>query len=232
MVIYRLLNTVTGQSYIGATRQSLTKRLQGHRHRADYPEKHGGMNLVAKAIREYGWDVFEVSEVGRAQSFAELMEMEKEAIVLFRSLTPFGYNQLPGGQGLNAPMVSGHPAWNKGVPHTLAARAKMSKARKGEKNFRARAMSIYGVEYPTMQLACDALGLSRSQMYRRIKTGVARWLTPERPGKYGSPKGRKATPEQRQKMSAARKGKPKPRIKYEARRYSNDALPLFKEQNT
>lgn len=163
------------------------------------------MVLIAKAIREHGWDAFEVMELNRAKTYAELMEMEKAAIVLYQTVTPNGYNILPGGGGLNSPFVKSHPAWNKGVPHTVEARKKMSMATRGEKNFRARSIRIYGVEYPTMNDACSALGLSRAQLYRRIAVGVADYVTAGRPGSYGRTT-YSASMETRAKMSAARKG--------------------------
>lgn len=209
MVIYKITNKITGKSYIGATRRErLGKRMVEHQYRAQNRREHGHMSLIAMAIRENGWENFEVSEVATASSHEELMSLERSAIALHKTLSPLGYNMDPGGGGL-VPSSKKIVAWNKGIPHTAEARAKMSETRKGGRNARARKIEYHGVEYPCVEDACKALGLSRGQMNRRLKLGFAKFLTPAIVGNYGQQnKGKKASDEARAKMSAARKGKP------------------------
>lgn len=206
MVIYRLTCRITGKRYIGATRQALHLRLAGHRN-ASRAGGMKGMNLIAEAIRVHGWDAFDVEVLAHARSFPELMEMEKAAIILHRTMHPTGYNQLAGGGGwLDRPRATGRPAWNKGVPHTDEAKALMSASHAGAKNFRARAVSCDGVIFQTLTACRLAHGWSHAQAYRRIQRGKIAYLEPGRPGNYGRPEGGTASLEARQKMSEARSG--------------------------
>lgn len=165
------------------------------------------MNLIARAIREHGWDAFEVSTLAHARSIDELMEMEKSAIILNRTMHPEGYNQLGGGGGwLDRPTTTGRPAWNKGIPHTDETKAKLTAAHLGVKNYRARRITYNGVEYETAKACADVNGLTRSQLARRVAKGLAVYTTMPTPGRYGTKHKFAHTAESKAKMSEARSG--------------------------
>src|SRR3990167_4055032 len=205
---------MTGMSYIGVTTQTVASRCVQHRKVAGY----GTPYPLSQAIRDYGWKAFDVTELGRASSKQELAEMERSAIALYKTLAPHGYNLTPGGPGTGSPSLAtreklrqaglGRPAWNKGIPHTPEARAKVAASRTGGKNWGARPLSFDGKTYACIKDACQATGLSRHQICRRIKLGFGQFLTESRRGpdfaKWNT--GRKASPETRRKMSEARPG--------------------------
>src|SRR4051812_30138475 len=93
MIVYRIRNMVTGQSYIGVTKTTLANRCSGHRSNAargvTYPLLH--------AIREFGWEHFEATELSRTDTVDEALRMERAAITLFNTIAPHGYNLTPGG---------------------------------------------------------------------------------------------------------------------------------------
>jgi len=70
----------------------------------------------------------------------------------------------------------GQKAWNKGIPHREDTKAKMSASRTGGKNWKARAIMLGGVEYPSMMDAVRATGLSLMQVSYRLKTGRAQYV--------------------------------------------------------
>jgi len=214
MLVYKITNRITGQNYIGSTKRSLYERLSNHRSFA----ARGLTYPLASAIREYGWDAFEVTELGRAESAKQLAEMEKAAIVLYNSLVPHGYNLSPGGPG-SGPMSEatrekqrlahlGRTPWITGKQHTPEVKAKMSATRKGH-GWNQRAVEFNGVAYPSAALAARAHSLSLTQMRRRLALGLARYLEPSKlPAGFGGwNKGKTASAEARRKMSEARKGR-------------------------
>ena len=62
MIIYRVLNTINGKSYIGLTTLSLGERKHKHWLNSRNPEKNKRQALYL-AINKYGWDSFEWQEV-------------------------------------------------------------------------------------------------------------------------------------------------------------------------
>jgi group I intron endonuclease len=95
--IYRITNTVNGKVYIGQTKQhDFEKRWSLHKQSIKW--KKGGCPLLKAAMLKYGVEHFKF-EVIIICFDADLMEMEKEYIVRYNSVTPNGYNILPGGQG-------------------------------------------------------------------------------------------------------------------------------------
>ena len=80
----------------------------------------------------------------------------------------------------------GKPSWNKGVKgymskehaeafsrkgykHTKEVLANMSSKRQGGSNSNAKPVTIYGSTYPTLQEACQALGLSLYKLHQLLK---------------------------------------------------------------
>ena len=128
----------------------------------------------------------------------------------------------------------GHTTWNKGVPHTTETRAKMSASRTGGKNWKARAIELNGVTYPSLMDAVRATGLSLMQVSYRLQTGRAQYLdnkghkqeplkvnigaarvlerklSPEEVARLASlRKGQKHTAATKAKIAAAKLGKPR-----------------------
>jgi hypothetical protein len=204
MLVYRIFCRVTGKNYIGVTSKTLKRRIASHRARALKGTGHGGMYPLSEAIREHGWENFDVFVIARDLDSAELgYEVEKAAIQIYKALTPSGYNTTAGGPG-GPGFPDGTRGWTYGSQHTPEARAKMATARAGWKNPRARPFEFKGLRYGCMEDCVKATGLSRNVLYGCLKRGVARYLEPMVEGTYGRPKGSRTSDAARQKMSAAR----------------------------
>ncbi len=145
MYLYKLTNRKTGLAYIGATtRKRLEDRLALHRHRAELGER---QSLLHVAIREDGWEQFDVLILAQPDNRVDLLAMERAAIAAANTMTPNGYNMTAGGDGQwGRPMTpkaklaisqansDRHP-WNFGKktgPMSLESRQKMSTARLGK----------------------------------------------------------------------------------------------------
>lgn len=94
MVIYKIKNLINGSVYIGQTIRPLSIRWA--RHIADARDN---KNPIARAIRKYGKEAFQVTVVIKCNTKEELNVREKMCIALFRSQTKHGnYNVLAGGE--------------------------------------------------------------------------------------------------------------------------------------
>lgn len=142
MTLYKLTNTMTQMSYIGATTRALNLRMNDHRKQA----REGLPHPLAQAIRAYGWAAFTVTVIGTFATVAELHAAEHATILALGTLTPAGYNRASGGPGTpdcqhsdqtrqkiseRAIGRAGHPAWNKGIPTAPETIAKRSAALRG-----------------------------------------------------------------------------------------------------
>jgi group I intron endonuclease len=151
MIIYRILNTVNGKSYVGQTVRNLTRRIKAHIRSGSDDRRH--QSYIAKAISKHGWASFTV-EVLEETDEAGLDMAERFWIKTYRSIAPVGYNLDTGGQSkkVSSPQTRARmSAAAKGhvVSETTRAkisatkivalllpdvRAKLSLARKGKPN--------------------------------------------------------------------------------------------------
>lgn len=97
--IYRARNTITGKSYIGATRKTVLQRQKEHKKYA----KRKCLKVFHAALNKYGFDNFEWTHLDVASSRKELFRLEIFYIAFYRTITPYGYNLTAGGEGLNEP---------------------------------------------------------------------------------------------------------------------------------
>lgn len=219
MQVYRIKNTVNGMSYVGVTRNSLKSRCRQHRGFS----ARGLTWPLATAIREHGWEKFEAETLVFCETMDEAYAKERDFIALLGTEHPRGYNMTPGGRGLQGRPVSSETRakislanqGRPGIEWTPAHRAKMMAARAhtfGAGNVRARRVAYADVEYPSIVDLCRAQGWSRGQFTYRLACGVVKYvgsarvqLSPDQ-GRWN--RGRVASAEARQKMSAVRKGKP------------------------
>lgn len=89
-IIYKILCKETNKSYIGKTIQQLKTRLKQHKEPRSY------CRALSEAIKNHGWDNFEVSVVWEGEN-QMLGEMEKKYISEHDTLEPNGYNIREGG---------------------------------------------------------------------------------------------------------------------------------------
>lgn len=134
MIIYLVTNTVNGMQYVGVTSRSLVKRWGEHKTDA----KAGRGWALHVAIRRYGPDAFDVTEIGRGDDWPALCKREQDLIAELGCLSPAGYNLTPGGEGNPGRVVTIETRAKLRMAHTgktLSAehRAKLSAAKMGKK---------------------------------------------------------------------------------------------------
>lgn len=125
MIVYLARNRVNGKGYVGKTKRSLDQRVKEHHAAAEK----GSDLAFHRALRKHGFGSFEWStlmelsdftDIGEAEAYLDVRE--REFIRLFETFGPKGYNLTEGGDGV------------KGLVHSAETRARMSEARRGEKN--------------------------------------------------------------------------------------------------
>lgn len=93
-IVYRAINTLNGNFYIGVTCSSLKKRMGEHINAAK--RNNGGCKIFCNAIRKYGEDIFLWEEIKRFDNYFDALDFEKEQII---NLKP-EYNMTIGGWGV------------------------------------------------------------------------------------------------------------------------------------
>src|SRR5438094_869606 len=85
-------------AYIGVTGRPLSHRMSRHWYRA-IKDTDGRNSLIAKAMREFGRDVFQAEILASVDTEEELRRLEVEAIREHHTFQPDGYNMTRGGFG-------------------------------------------------------------------------------------------------------------------------------------
>lgn len=157
-IIYRAKNLTNGKSYVGQTTRSLEARRRDHEYWARSSTSENGVSAFHQALRKYEVDSFEWVVIFDNVRDEDLDMLEIDAILVYRTLTPNGYNLREGGSNgklaaetkikiSNAltgrklpPKSEAHriklSISNKGKPHgpvSEATRKKISEANKGMK---------------------------------------------------------------------------------------------------
>lgn len=94
--IYCFTNLVNNKKYIGQS-INIEKRVKEHFWKSSLDKDISYNSLLHKAIRKYGKDSFKV-EILLICSIEEIDQKEKDFIALYKTIAPFGYNILNGGQ--------------------------------------------------------------------------------------------------------------------------------------
>lgn len=217
MVLYVLTNEKTGQQYVGATRQTLPRRLADHR-KAALVE--GRTYPICAAIREHGWESFRVDVLARPETYDELMRLEVETILSLGTRTPHGYNHTDGGLGAHGRLHSdgtkallrarkaGYVPWNAGKqtgPLSKEHRAKLSAIRKGREPWN-RGVSHSDETRRKMAAAHIGLGWTKAQRAKlvgRTRSEESRLLIAQRKREWWA----SLSPEQRDEQVRRRRRK-------------------------
>ncbi|MBE7641395.1 GIY-YIG nuclease family protein [Salegentibacter sp. BLCTC] len=91
-IVYRVINKLTNETYIGITFKNLISRKRDHLQKAK--KKSGG--FFQNAINTYGEDAFKWEQIDTATCCNELAEKEKKYILEYNALNK-GYNSDSGG---------------------------------------------------------------------------------------------------------------------------------------
>ena len=87
MIVYRILNKLTGQSYIGQTSRTLAERMTGHIN---------GKSAIGKDIAKYGRNNFDVAVLDVCETKTEADKSERYWIAFYDTVSN-GYNVMVGG---------------------------------------------------------------------------------------------------------------------------------------
>lgn len=117
MVVYLIRNKLNGKGYVGQTIQTQERRWWEHGKNTGYP--------IDRAINKYGRDNFEVCTLSTAYTLEELNLLEEFHIKLQNTLSPNGYNLLPGGNNHTV-----HPETRKRISDTMTGREFSNEHRK------------------------------------------------------------------------------------------------------
>lgn len=94
--IYEIINTVNGKIYVGQS-INIYDRWTQHKYKSIYSEELGYNSAIHAAMRKYGFENFVFKIIEECEP--ELLdERERYWIEKLNSLTPNGYNIMPGGQ--------------------------------------------------------------------------------------------------------------------------------------
>lgn len=92
-IIYKVLNKLTNETYIGVSIKNLISRKNDHEQKA----RKGYSGQFQRAIQTYGEEAFEWEQIDTANSVNELAKKEKQYIIKYKSQKE-GYN-IDGGGG-------------------------------------------------------------------------------------------------------------------------------------
>jgi len=128
-LIYIVKNKLNNKVYVGQTIRRLKNRLRRHQNSVD----RGSKFHFHKALRKYGWEVFNIYAI----AFPEVVlnDAEKAYIQKYDSYRS-GYNQTEGGHSgykskkppWNKGLKGVQKAWNKGISHTEEHKKNLVKA--------------------------------------------------------------------------------------------------------
>jgi len=95
MKVYLIKNTVNSKCYVGVTKRTVEDRWKLHKKDAAGQRS---VQTIHNAIRKYGVNEFEISEIDSAENIPDLYEKEKYWIAYYNTKL-FGYNETNGGEG-------------------------------------------------------------------------------------------------------------------------------------
>lgn len=155
---------VNEKSYVGQTTQGVQKRWNDHVRHSRIAGSPDFRYPISRAIRKYGANAFQTQTVSRAQSKAELDNLEKIWIILLQTQEN-GYNITGGGEG--------HP-----MPHTPESCAKISANRTGKAlGNKNAAGSVRTPEFKlnaSLKMKGKKFSLEHNEKIRKARIGIKR----------------------------------------------------------
>lgn len=88
MIIYCAKNKINNKVYIGKTIKPLCKRMSDHKYEAF---KRHRQSKFYNALREFGWENFSWSILGKTNTLTNLKKLERKLIISFNAIEE-GYN--------------------------------------------------------------------------------------------------------------------------------------------
>jgi group I intron endonuclease len=188
MFLYKITNRINGKGYVGITKMSVARRFSRHAN-----DKKEPTTLIGKAIRKYGRENFIVETLAVAESWEELLCLEREAIDshgTFAGNGGHGYNATLGGEGVLGVRFSEEERKqislrNTGYRHTPEAIERIRQASTGRQFSMERSIKISRA-LTGKKMSPEAVAKSRAWRAERVAV---------------------FSPEARLKIGAARRGK-------------------------
>lgn len=97
-MIYKITHRESGKAYVGLTRQSLARRMQGHKTMALREKQRPGCTKLNAAIRKHGWQAFSKQVLYAGVPLSALSGMEIVCIAMHGTHSRHGYNLTAGGE--------------------------------------------------------------------------------------------------------------------------------------
>jgi group I intron endonuclease len=92
--VYLIINLINGKCYVGQTTKTLSLRFAAHKNNAKHAR---GTSPLHIAMREFGYNNFEIQPLAYCSSRTSLDTAEVLLIAAYNSLYPLGYNIRDGG---------------------------------------------------------------------------------------------------------------------------------------
>lgn len=154
MYIYRILNNLSGKSYIGQTRGDVHSRFNRH------CRSSSGCYAIRDSIKKYGKDNFTVEILATCKSQDELNYLEMYFINKYNTLVPNGYNLTSGGSGSSGRIVTNETRQKLKNSHSGSKGNNYGKLSK----FRKPIKCSNGISYLSIWDASKKLGLHRGSI--------------------------------------------------------------------
>lgn len=137
MLIYKITHKLSGNAYIGKTKETLRQRFNRH------CLKRSDCLRISRAIQKYGPDEFSIEMIAEYTNETDLNNAEEYYIDWYNTLSPNGYNLTTGGEGgkvseeaklrmSNATKGKNNPFYGK--THSQEIKQRFSTARSGSGN--------------------------------------------------------------------------------------------------
>lgn len=210
-VVYMAINRANGKRYIGKTTRTLNERAQSHKKQAE----DGCSFIFHRAIRKYGWELFNWIVLDEHDDKNELIALEIHHIKKRNTKSPNGYNMTDGGEGCPNPSEEVKMKISKrmkGNKYTLGRklpkwhREKLVLVHTGRKNTEE---TIEKIRAAVKRYHQENPGICKGPMKGKRHSKKSRRLMSIN-HKGGRPKGYRHIEETRKKMSESHLGKPMP----------------------
>lgn len=137
MYVYKILNEITGDFYIGKTARTLQQRFKQHQ----YDAKRGSETIIHRAMRKYGFENFSIQVLEQVED-----DLDSKECLWIERLDPL-YNMTSGGEGgdtskspkykeymkMRSELISGENNPFYGKRHTEETKRMISEKKKGTK---------------------------------------------------------------------------------------------------
>jgi group I intron endonuclease len=199
MIVYLITNKINGKRYIGQTMQTAKARFSKH---CSVSSANKGMPIV-RAIQKYGKNNFEMKILCRCNSIEEMNHRESYYIKLLNTMSPVGYNALPGGlnslhtEETKKKIGLGNIGKHIGKKRTQEVRDRMSRDRKGKRRS------------PDVAKACsERVRGEKHPMFGKHHTQESKnKISKSSMGRSAANKGKKSSEETKRKISQAQMGR-------------------------